>query len=73
LAVPTNLDVLASCEPVYEDMDGWLEPSKGLKRFDELPIQAKAYLRRLEDLLKVRIRYISTGSKRDETIVLPES
>ncbi|HQO57331.1 MAG TPA: adenylosuccinate synthase [Candidatus Omnitrophota bacterium] len=70
---PLDLEVLCRAKPVYEDMDGWLEPSKGLKRFDELPIQAKAYLRRLEDLLKVRIRYISTGSKRDETIVLPES
>ena len=70
---PLDYDVLCRAKPVYEEMDGWTEPSKGLKVFNDLPAKAKAYVQRLEDLLKVRIRYISTGSKRDETIVRPEA
>lgn len=70
---PLDFDVLRRAKPVYEEMDGWDAPSKGVKIFHDLPLKAKMYVRRLEDLLKVRIGYISTGSKRDETIVLPEA
>ena len=70
---PLDLDVLCRVKPVYEEVDGWTELSKGVKTFKALPIKAQAYVHRLEDLLGVRIRYVSTGSKRDETIVRPEA
>ncbi len=70
---PLDLDVLCHVKPVYEELDGWPSPSAGVKDFKKLPAKAKTYIRRLEDCLKVRIRYISTGSKRDETIVRPRT
>jgi adenylosuccinate synthase len=66
---PLDFEVLSRARPVYEEVDGWDEPCRGMEDFSRLPRNAKAYIKRLEDLLKVRIRYISTGSKRNETIV----
>jgi adenylosuccinate synthase len=59
-----------SAEPVYEEMEGWRSPLKNVKRYEDLPLNAKRYLSRLEELLEVRIDIISTGPDRQNTIVL---
>ncbi len=69
---PADLTRLAGCEPVYEEMPGWSEPTKGLRRFDELPAAAKAYVKRLEEVTGVPASIISTGSDRDDTIIRQE-
>jgi adenylosuccinate synthase len=66
---PMDFQVFSEAEPVYESMDGWTAPTQGAKNYKELPLNARRYLRRLEELLGVKIRYISTGTKRDEIIV----
>ena len=64
-----DFEVLCKAKPIYEEVNGWQQSTRGMTQFAKLPPQAKAYVNRLEKLLKVRIKYISTGSKRHETIV----
>jgi adenylosuccinate synthase len=68
----TDLEVLRNCTPVYEEMPGWKESTVGIKVFDQLPAEAKAYIKKIEDLLKTPIQIVSTGQKRDEIIVREE-
>jgi adenylosuccinate synthase len=68
--MPADLEVLTDCEPVYEVMSGWTSPTTGIKSYKALPQPAKRYLDRIETLAGCRIDIISTGSRRDETIVL---
>jgi adenylosuccinate synthase len=68
----TDLDVLKNCTPVYEEMPGWKESTIGIKEFRRLPADARAYIKKIEELLKTPIQIISTGQKRDEIIVRKE-
>ncbi len=56
--------------PKYETMPGWSESTVGLTNFDDLPANAKAYIKRIEQLIECPIDIISTGPDRAETIVL---
>ena len=56
--------------PVYEDMPGWDESTIGAKTLEQLPENARGYIKRLEDLVGIPIDIISTGPDRVETIVL---
>ena len=56
--------------PVYESMPGWTENSFNVTKFDELPTNAKAYIKRLEELTGVKMALISTGPERDATMIL---
>jgi adenylosuccinate synthase len=69
---PSDLNQLARCEPVYESMPGWSQPTKGVRRFDQLPAAARAYVAKLEEVSGVRAAIISTGSERDDTIIREE-
>jgi len=60
----------AECEPVYEALPGWSEPTVGITEFAELPANARSYLARMEELSGVPIDIVSTGPDRTETIVL---
>lgn len=66
---PLDAEVLSQAKPVYEEVAGWKDPTQGMKDFNHLPEAAKAYIYRLEELLQVQIKYVSTGSKRDEIII----
>ena len=66
--VPSNLKILESSEPVYEELDGWKKEVKGTKKISELPVQAQRYLKRIEELTNVKIAMVSVGSERNETI-----
>jgi adenylosuccinate synthase len=68
--MPTELKILESCEPVYEVVQGWNELTTGITSYEKLPENTKAYLRRIETLVHSKIEIISTGSKRNETIML---
>ncbi len=57
-------------EPIYEEMPGWTEPTFGVTTFDALPANAKAYIKRLEEVTGVPMDIISTGPDRNETMVL---
>ena len=70
---PADLGALASAEPIYETLPGWSAPTKGATRIEQLPLEARRYIERLEELSGVPCAVISTGSDRGETIVRPDS
>ena len=70
---PADLRLLASAEPRYETLPGWSRPTQGVTTFAELPPEARAYIRRLEDVSGVPCGIVSTGSDRNETIITPGS
>ena len=60
----------AKVTPVYETMPGWSESTVGVTKFEDLPENAKKYIRRLEELAGVPVAIISTGPEREQTIML---
>ena len=66
---PSDITQLAACEPVYETLPGWSAPTKGARRFQDLPEAARRYVARLEEVTGVPAALISTGSERDDTII----
>ncbi|MBF0503921.1 MAG: adenylosuccinate synthase [Candidatus Omnitrophica bacterium] len=66
---PHDMEVLANAKPVYEQWPGWMSSTRQVRSFNKLPLEARTYIERLEKLLKVKIKYISVGSKRDEIII----
>ena len=69
-SMPANPAILDVCEPIYEEMPGWSEPTKMARRFEDLPQAAQDYVRQLEKLLKIPVDILSVGPDRDQTIVL---
>ena len=67
--LPFGAELLAQCEPVYEDMPGWSESTVGITQFDKLPKAAQNYLNRLQEVCGVPVDIISTGPDREQTIV----
>jgi adenylosuccinate synthase len=68
--LPSGADAVAECVPVYETLPGWHDSTVGVKTFDALPANARAYLKRIEAMTGVPIAMVSTGPDRDETILL---
>ena len=66
---PSDIAQLAACEPVYESMPGWSAPTRGVRRFADLPDAARRYVARLEEVSGVPAAIISTGSDREDTIL----
>jgi adenylosuccinate synthase len=71
--LPGDLGQLAACEPVYERLQGWSAPTRGVRRFAELPAAARAYIAFLEQASGVPAALLSTGSDREDTIVRDDS
>ena len=61
---------LEDCEPVYIECEGWMHATGGARKFDQLPRNAQAYVRNIEQLVGVPITYISVGPRRQETIYM---
>jgi adenylosuccinate synthase len=68
--MPYDLEAFKKLKAVYQEVPGWPESINQIRRYKDLPLQARNYLARLEDLLGVKIRVISVGSARSETIFL---
>jgi adenylosuccinate synthase len=66
---PASVAMLEKCEPVYEDMEGWEKPTNDVRRFKDLPANAKRYVERLEELIDCPVSLISVGRHREQTIV----
>ncbi len=60
-------DDLLECKPIYEDLPGWKNNLTAVKIFEELPENARHYVKRLEELMEVSINYISVGPDRIQT------
>lgn len=67
---PASLNELAKCQPVYEEFDGWSEDISNIKKYEDLPANAKRYLLRIEELVGVKIKLIGVGKEREQTIIV---
>ena len=67
---PMSVGAYYSAEPVFEEVEGWKSPTKDIRKYEDLPVNAKKYIKRLEELVQVGIDIISTGPERDSTLVL---
>ncbi len=67
---PVGAESFAESEPVYVDMPGWKTSTVGVTEYKELPENARAYLKKIEELMGVPVDMISTGPDRTQTIVL---
>jgi adenylosuccinate synthase len=68
--LPCDIEALSQCKPILESMPGWQQSTVGITEFDHLPLNARAYLTRIEQLVGVPIHLVSTGANRNETIVI---
>ena len=70
---PASLKELERCEPVYEEFDGWKEDISTVTEYDQLPANAKKYLKRIEELTGLQLMTISVGPSREQTITLKDA
>jgi adenylosuccinate synthase len=68
--MPASMEVLDGCTPVYEDFPGWSSDIGAARTLEDLPLQARRYVARLEELLDCPIVLVSVGARRDETILV---
>jgi adenylosuccinate synthase len=64
---PANLQVLAECEAIYEQMPGWSEDLSQVTSLEDLPITAKRYIERVAELTEIPISIFSVGRNREQT------
>ena len=67
---PANTALLSRCQPIYEELPGWSQPTASATQISQLPANAITYIRRIEELVGCRVRIVSTGPSRAETIQL---
>ncbi len=65
-----SVSILERCEPIYEELKGWQSPITDLRHFDDLPLLAQSYVRRIEELADCPIHLISVGPRREQTIIV---
>jgi adenylosuccinate synthase len=71
-SLPATLSDLAACEPIYEEVEGWQCDTSGIASYEDLPMAARAYLKRLEELLETPIAMISVSPRRGKTIQIQD-
>ena len=71
-ALPSTVEELERCKPVYEEMPGWKEDISNVSSFEELPMNCQNYIRRIEELVHCPITIFSVGPDRKQTIILKE-
>jgi adenylosuccinate synthase len=67
---PASTWELARCEPIYEEVPGWEQDTAGVRRFEDLPVAAQAYVRRIESLMGCPIAIVSVGPERDQAVIV---
>jgi len=70
---PTSLHVLEECEAVYETLPGWKHTTADIRRYENLPTNARRYMDYIADFLDVPIAFISVGKERSQTIVCDQN
>ncbi|MFH1856699.1 MAG: adenylosuccinate synthase [Candidatus Omnitrophota bacterium] len=70
---PANIELLSKCKPVYEELEGWTKNTNQVSKYEDLPVNAKKYLKRLAELAGVKISMVSVGSERNQTLKMNPS
>ncbi len=68
--LPLDADEIVDCEPIYESLPGWSQTTAGLTNWEQLPLNARRYLERMQALIGAPIDMVSTGPDRVHTILL---
>ncbi len=68
--LPASIRAQAGIEPIYEELDGWRESTRGARSFADLPAAAVKYVKRLEELVEAPVALLSTSPDRQDTILL---
>ena len=68
--IPNVPGCLARCQPIYAEFPGWLRSTRECRKWDDLPPNARHYLKSVEKFSKSRLRIVSVGPARDQTIEL---
>ena len=68
--LPLGAEEIARCVPIYEHMEGWSSSTVGVTEYDKLPVAARLYLQRIEQVTGVPIHMVSTSPDRDHTIMM---
>jgi len=69
---PSDIAILENCQPIYEEVDGWQESISGIRNFKKLPVGARNYMSRLEDLLSCPISLVAVGPDRRQIILVKD-
>ncbi len=65
---PANIEILNNCEPVYEEVPGWCEDTSNVRDVQNLPENARNYIKALEEIVGVKVERISVGPERSQII-----
>jgi adenylosuccinate synthase len=68
--LPLDADDIEACVPIYDTFPGWTESTFGVTRWDDLPLNARRYLERVQQFIGAPIDMVSTGPDREHTILL---
>jgi len=67
---PVTTSLTKKLTPIYEEIDGWNTSTVGLEKMNELPLNARIYIQRIEELTETKVSIISTGPERNQTITI---
>ena len=67
---PVSTSLSNKLSPIYEEIDGWNTSTVGLEKIDQMPIKARAFIQRIEELSETEVSIISTGPERNQTILI---
>lgn len=67
---PASLKRLSGCVPIYEEMPGWQGDIHAIRHIDDLPLQARAYIQKIEEVIDVPVSIISVGPGREDSIIV---
>ena len=70
--LPSGMGAQAAVKPIYEDIEGWQDSTRGARSFADLPAQAIKYVKRLEELVEAPVALLSTSPDRDDTILVTD-
>jgi adenylosuccinate synthase len=64
-----NISHLKHCDPVYEEMPGWMSPTRDIRNYDDLPAACRDYIERVAELCGADVDVVSIGPDREHTLV----
>ena len=70
--LPAAVEDQLKVKPIYKSFKGWKSETKGIKKFDDLPENAKTYIKELEKFIETKVSSISTSPERNDTILIKD-
>ncbi len=67
--MPPHQTIMHKCQPVYEELEGWEEDIGSINKFNELPLEARSYISRIEEIINIPVSMISVGAERKKIII----